>query len=360
MYFPNINFLRALAALLVLVYHVIELAPWPAFPASGAALIFRIGWIGVDLFFVISGFVIGLSAIRLHREGGGDYRRTFMRRRLARIVPLYVFTCAVFLFLVRPSMLLLPWDRLAVQIGSHVAFLHNLHPWLHSSINGANWSVAAEMQFYLLAIFAVPLLSRADLRWLLAGSIAVAWLFRALAYFALRHLGDPNITFVYATQVPAMLDAFAIGICLARLQLDGTIRRWIGGRRGLALLGMAGGFAAAGYFTWNSFWSQPDYWGSGSMVVFWRTALALSFGALVLLAATLPDMTRLWLLRPLAYLGEISYGIYLWHLPVILSIKKGALGADPADMLWMTLAGVLTLATLTWHLFEKPLIQRFR
>jgi hypothetical protein len=94
MFFPNVNFLRAAAALLVLVYHVVELGPWPAFPTHGVFLLFRMGWIGVDLFFVISGFVIGLSAIRLYRDGDRSYRWTFMRRRLARIVPLYLVTAS--------------------------------------------------------------------------------------------------------------------------------------------------------------------------------------------------------------------------------------------------------------------------
>jgi peptidoglycan/LPS O-acetylase OafA/YrhL len=61
--FPLIDALRGIAALLVLIYHVIEISGWQSFPSSGIALLFRIGWIGVDLFFVISGFVIGRAAI---------------------------------------------------------------------------------------------------------------------------------------------------------------------------------------------------------------------------------------------------------------------------------------------------------
>jgi peptidoglycan/LPS O-acetylase OafA/YrhL len=96
------------------------------------------------------------------------------------------------------------------------------------------------------------------------------------------------------------------------------------------------------------------------MVIFWRTALALMFGTLVLLAAQMPDMTRVWPLRPLSYLAEISYGIYLWHLPVILSFKGNSVATTGGGMLWMVLAGVVTLSALTWHLFEKPPIRRFR
>jgi peptidoglycan/LPS O-acetylase OafA/YrhL len=360
MYFPNVNFLRAFAALLVLVYHVIELAPWSSFPTEGLPLTFRVGWVGVDLFFVISGFVIGLSAIKLYREGEADYRWTFMRRRLARIVPLYLLTGAAFIVFVRPAMLQLSWEKLAIQIGSHLVFLHNLHPWLHSSINGANWSVAAEMQFYVLAILAVPLLSRVDLRVLFGGALLIAWGFRALAYWGAHDLGNPNITFVYATQVPSMLDAFAIGICIARLHLDGTIPRLAARDHAIFPLATVCAFALGLTVVWTSYWAQTDYWGNVWMVVFWRTALALTFGALVLLAAQLPDLTRYWPLRPLNYLGEISYGIYLWHLPVILTLKRNALAANAEDMLWMTLAGVIALSMLSWHLLERPLIRRFR
>jgi len=360
MFFPNINFLRAFAALLVLVYHVIELAPWPSFPSQGAALTLRIGWVGVDLFFVISGFVIGLSAIRLYRGGDADFRATFMRRRLARIVPLYVFTGAAFLILVQPSLLLLPWKLLLVQIGAHLVFLHNLHPGLHSVINGPNWSVAAEMQFYVFAMLAVPLLSRVPVRWIFAGGLLIAWVSRALAYWLTRDLGNAHVTFVYATQVPSMADEFAVGICLARLHLDGAIPRLTARYGAWALAPAACGFAVALYVAWGVYWAHSEYWGNPWMVVFWRSALALTFGALVLLATQLPDLTRVWPLRPLAYLGEISYGIYLWHLPVILSLGKMPVAASPRSVLWLTLAGVITLAALTWHLFEKPLIRRYR
>ena len=360
MYFPNVNFLRAAAALLVLVYHVVELGPWPAFPMNGALLLFRVGWVGVDLFFVISGFVIGLSAIRLYRDGDGRYRQTFMRRRLARIVPLYIVTCIAFLVLVRPPFLQLSWERVAVQIGSHLFFLHNLHPWLHGAINGPNWSVAAEMQFYVLVILAVPLLSRLDWRWLMGTGVLIAWSSRALAFWGTRDLGNPSATFVYATQVPAMLDEFAIGICIARFHVDGMVARWTARLSALPLLVTACVFVVALYFVWDRYWASADYWASGAMVVFWRTGLALTFGALVLLAALLPDLTRLLPLRPLNYLGEISYGIYLWHLPVLLTLRNHGVAATPAILLVLTLAAVIALSAVTWRFVEQPIIRRLR
>jgi peptidoglycan/LPS O-acetylase OafA/YrhL len=121
-----------------------------------------------------------------------------------------------------------------------------------------NWSVAAEMQFYVLAILAVPLLARLDVRSLFVGGLLVAWGFRALAYWGTRDLGNPNTTFVYATQVPSMLDAFAIGTCIARLHLDGTIKRWAARHGALPLLATACGLVVALYFVWNSFWAHAN------------------------------------------------------------------------------------------------------
>ena len=126
------------------------------------------------------------------------------------------------------------------------------------------------------------------------------------------------------------------------------------------LLANGGAFLLVLYLAWTSYWAHANYWDNAWMVVFWRSALALSFGALVLLAAQLPDLTRYRPMRPLNYLGEISYGIYLWHLPVILWLKRNAPAATAQDMLWMTLAGVIALSMLSWHLLERPLIRRFR
>jgi peptidoglycan/LPS O-acetylase OafA/YrhL len=356
MYFPNINLLRAFAALLVLVYHVIELGPWPDFPASGALLTFRAGWVGVDLFFVISGFVIGLSAIRLYREGDGDYRRTFMRRRLARIVPLYLVSSVAFLIVVQPAVLSLPWSKLAVQLASHLLFLHNLHPALHGAINGPNWSVAAEMQFYVLVTLAVPLLSRIDPRALLAGGLLIAWRSRALACWAARDLGNPFCTFVYATQVPSMLDAFAIGLAIARLHLDGALARWTAQSPWPPLIGAAFLFTIALDVVWETYWSHADYWGDAAMVIFWRTGLAATFGALVLFASLLPNVARF--VPPLDYLGDVSYGIYLWHLPVILTLTAHSPTGSPLTLLAWTLALAIALSALSWHLLERPIIRR--
>ena len=80
----------------------------------------------------------------------------------------------------------------------------------------------------------------------------VAWGFRALAFWGTQGLGQPAATFVYATQVPAMLDAFAIGLCIARLHLDGTMARWVArSAHASGLIATAAAFAVVLHFTWR-------------------------------------------------------------------------------------------------------------
>ena len=104
-YFDNINLLRAFAALSVVVYHVIELYPWLNFPVTGPLVWFRIGWLGVDLFFVISGFMITLTLSQLFEQQGDKFRGTYFRRRLARNEPLYLLTGFFFTLFCTPVLL---------------------------------------------------------------------------------------------------------------------------------------------------------------------------------------------------------------------------------------------------------------
>ena len=153
-HFPMIDVLRGFAAVTVIVYHVIEHLKWEAFPNSGPAVWFRLGWMSVDLFFVISGFVITMSAVRGISKSNSrrEFRREYLRRRLTRIVPLHYLTCLVYVVFVLPAMLSMP--RIGWHLWTHAAFVHNWHPATQGSINGVNWSLGVEMQFYLIVMLA--------------------------------------------------------------------------------------------------------------------------------------------------------------------------------------------------------------
>jgi peptidoglycan/LPS O-acetylase OafA/YrhL len=103
------------------------------------------------------------------------------------------------------------------------------------------------------------------------------------------------------------------------------------------------------------FWSY-EFWNEPRMITFWRTSLAAFFLCVVAAAVYLPQVARTWPLRPLWYLGEVSYGIYLWHMfAVTLLLRIPDLA--PPQALAMTLVLTIALAATSWHLIEKPILE---
>ena len=349
--FENINLLRAYAAISVVVYHVIELMQWKTFPIVGPLLAFRIGWIGVDLFFVISGFVITRSALGLWRADPSTFIRTYWAHRLARIVPLYLLTCTLWIVLFESNFFAQPMLRALWQLAAHATFTHSFWPFTYNGINGVTWTLALEMQFYLLIAFLIPwLLGARGIRVWLA-CILVAWMWRGVVVYFFHDL-EPIRIFVRIMQLPGAMDEFGAGIFLA-LWLD---------RRGKIAGGAAwlwgAGAIVTGVLCMDIFWSR-SYWDDPAMMVFWRTLLGAFFLCVVATAVHLPPLARAWPLRPVWYLGEISYGIYLWHLFAIKLCLRIP-GLTPLQALGITLGLTVLLAATSWHFLERPILDAGR
>ena len=342
--------------MLVVAYHVVTYGNWSSIPNTGVGYLLRHGSVGVDLFLTISGFVIALSALDGVSKQGPAFRRPFAVRRLARIVPLYLLTSVVYLFLVNPGMLLSK-SAVAVHIGSHLLFVHNLFVATHGSINGPSWSVALEMQFYLAIMLAAPWLARTNALRMLLYAIAVAALWRFVTTLVLvPGVATPHIQFIYSTQLPGVIDEFAVGIALALAVQRNTNRvaNWLTpswrhfaawSRLAVALLAVAIRLDRAFFF-----------WDYQSMVVGWRLLLATGFAALLGAAITFPWAGRR-LLAPLRYVGDISYGIYLWHILVLMALMQNIPALGGALLMTYTLLGTVVLAALTWHLVVRPNLQ---
>jgi peptidoglycan/LPS O-acetylase OafA/YrhL len=358
LYFDTIDVLRGFAALSVVIYHLIEHLKWQAFPVSGPLVWFRLGWMGVDLFFVISGFVIGLSAFaEIDKSGVNNFRKPFMRRRLARIVPLHYLTMLVFVVFVAPELL---FTHFWLNCLAHLTFLHNLDIRLHGAINGSNWSLGTEMQFYVLMLIIAPWVRQTRLLSIFVVLVATAWAWR----YGVTVLVSPTAefgsfpVFVAATQLPGMLDEFAAGLLIARLVRMPSVRHQLG--RLIVRLAIA---VAAGIFTTITmivYWRHASYWDNAWMVTSWRSLLALSFALILLTIISIPVSGFIRrMLAPFFYLGTISYGIYLWHLPVLLALKRMD-WLSPAPLASLCVILTCLFASISWHFFEKPLIERFR
>ena len=277
---------------------------------------------------------------------------------MARIVPLHYLTMFVFVVFISPELL---FTNFWTNFGSHLLFVHNLNVNLHGAINGSNWSLATEMQFYVLMLLVAPWI-RTGRWWAIAAvfiGTAWAWRYGVTLFVQQSSQLGPFPVFVAATQLPGMLDEFVAGLLLARLVRSELGKKLLEGGVSvqvvfLALAVIVLSVTMAIYWRYASFWNYP------LMVTMWRSLLALSF-ALVLLFAISIKVTGVprKILSPLFYLGTISYGIYLWHLPVLLSLKRLA-WINPSVALALGVGLTCVFASVSWHFFEQPLMKRLK
>ncbi len=111
-------------------------------------------------------------------------------------------------------------------------------------------------------------------------------------------------------------------------------------------------------FTWAIYQRNGIYWPYPGMVIFWRTLFGASLALVVVAACAVDDAWFLTLTAPLRYLGTISYGIYLWHVSILLLVKPFLIhwpSAGCAAILGLT----ILLAAASWHLFERPILRRY-
>lgn len=348
---PALDGLRGIAILLVLVVHthVSPSSDWPSllvyFAQSG-------GWMGVDLFFVLSGFLITGILVRSRSTPG--YFRNFYARRALRIWPLYYLTL-VFAFILAPHIQGFVAVGLPGNAPVWMLFLENVPIGLLNPPETAFdhlWSVAVEEQFYLVLPLLVVALSPRRLPWALAAAVGLAVAFRVALYVA------GSAPFASYMLMPTRMDGFAIGGLLA---LGLASPMWRGRLAGAAIpvASLAGILLLAIGVTRYSFGnSDPGVWTWGYTVV------AAFFGSLLVLAVTSPRVGRALSARWLRLFGKYSFAIYLLHYPIwrliLLNLwRQPVFGSMiPADLLSWALMATISLAIgwLCWNLIERHVL----
>lgn len=344
--------IRGAAILMVLAHHLASSLKHE-FRIDGTLLdVVSLGWAGVDLFFVLSGFLI--TGILHDSKGGGCYFRNFYMRRALRIFPLY-FGALLTLALLRAA-----WPEAGLYGSANPlwmwAYLSNIVIAVQGfgafGIADHFWSLAIEEQFYLAWPFAVYLLDRRRLMMLALAMCLGAPLLRAAALL----LGAGE-AFVYVL-TPLRVDPLAAGAFVAlAMRGPGGIEALAGPARRTAVLALAGLLLiVAG--------SEGERHGA-PMQVLGHFLLAVLFAAGLVVALT-SSLQRL-LARPvMCWFGKYSYGLYVWHpmlwIIVFHSEPARALrgGSGPAELLLsvaVALAGTLALTLLSWHLLERPFLQ---
>lgn len=361
---PELDGLRGLAILMVILCHYVGNADhtvlgfWP----HRALTTFTAGWSGVDLFFVLSGFLIG--GILLDARHSPHYFRAFYLRRVFRILPLYygwtllfgVFA-ALALWLAPGRTPLTSHDLLEVPL--HLLFLQNIWigmqpwPWIWFAVT---WSLAVEEQFYLIAPILIRFISLRTLVPLLIAIVAAAPALRFLLY---RWTGNP---FSASFPMPSRADALAWGILLAIAWRQPRFRAALAARS--ALLWRSLVFLFLGVLALLWWLAHPAGLITVTIGVTW---LALFYSCLLLtvLSQTGSYLAAVMRWRWLGHLGVISYCVYILHDTfnfiahrILLHSRPQLYDFQGVAVTLLALALTLIVATISWRFFEKPLIRR--
>lgn len=372
---PAIDGLRGLSAVLVAIFHCWVFTDARLGGGDLRALVAAFGR-GVDFFFVISGFVLFLPVVR-HGGRFGDVR-AYLVRRAARIVPAYYVSLFIQAFTVRwLTGFPLPFSTLGgwIVIVAHLLFLQHELPaslaraagfWgnvMGFGVNGVVWSLSVEALFYVtLPLVAAPFFRR-PLR-AIAIALAASLVWRLLALNApalLSSSGNATAAPRLLDQFPAYLGHFAFGMAAAMVYVRAVRERpW----RLPAPVTTALAIALCGLLLWTLVVHGHGIGRSLSMArQLQEIAPALVFALLLTLAAIAPVGPLAVLARPsMRWLGDVSYGVFLWHQPMILALRRHLpLVRDKGDasfglMLLLVIPASLLLGWLSRRYVEEPAI----
>jgi peptidoglycan/LPS O-acetylase OafA/YrhL len=341
--------LRGVAVLWVVLFHYLVLREGKfADPLIDAIIAFRPlhvlirnGYLGVDLFFLITGFLLTLPWFKHALEGKpAPSIREFYRRRVRRIVPAYYVQLAFLAIVCLP--VLMSWRFVKAELAfvianlvAHATFLHYTSPLTSASltINGALWTLAIEFQYYLLLPFIAPLF----VRW--PRSTFAAFVTAALAWrYGSAHGFEPLVDFykmlsahwntpearlraLISTQLPGYLAHFAVGILCGRAWLAKRVRR--PGAIPAAALAVATALSCLALFGFLA--AGRDLAGEHTWLLF-----PILMGAAMFCAVSCQPKwgDRLLGAPPIAWAGKVSYSTYLYHVPLLLLFNKLLPAAD--------------------------------
>lgn len=312
-YIPQLEALRGVAVSSVLAFHL------GVFPA---------GWMGVPLFFVLSGYLItgGLLATR----DKPDYFRNFFWKRSVRILPLY------YAYLVINACLLVAMGKSLDGYGWYLAYLGNIAVGIGQGTGvgatGHLWSLAVEQQFYFLWPIIVILFRRV---WIAA---TIAFVAAPLSREILLVYTNP---YVAITSLPSCMDMLAAGAIVACTK----------DRRVFAFMTILGTALLAYCMVQISFWdlAHTEAWASKAHLLY--SAVALLAGPLVATAHKVPYLK----FSPLEWIGKISYSMYIWQLMVILILERLHVDGVPFVVLGVVITTIISW--LSWRLIEQPFLK---
>lgn len=344
-YIPQLDGLRAIAIIGVMLFH------WRV-PGL------NLGWAGVNLFFVLSGFLI--TGILLDTKKNPHYFRNFYARRFLRIFPIYYLGLAIVIIIA----LAFGW-RIG-DVWYYLFYVQNHHLALNNWIVNFpplfdhTWSLAIEEQFYILWPLIVYALDVKKLKVVTVILYILALLTRAILMFSTDNL---NLQFML---LPTQVDALAAGAFLAIIARESKARdrlcRWSNG----ILLVSGAGLIALALFTGSTTYWSPGKWSSSEADLPLFSLMAVFFASLISTSIfSSPPLQWALGLSWLRHIGKISYGLYLYHYPVFTladMLMNKTVHGKPSILysitgMVVTIGLTYVIANLSWKWFETPILK---
>jgi peptidoglycan/LPS O-acetylase OafA/YrhL len=356
---PELDGIRGIAIGMILITHFFAVITVPGSHLAYAFVPLRLTWTGVDLFFVLSGFLIG--GILLDARASSNYFRVFYTRRFFRIVPIY----AVLLLSVYFATAL--WQAGVLRgfyeiFGNHLPwlsfalFLQNFEMTLRNTWGifplGVTWSLAVEEQFYLTLPLLIRFLPRRALLAVIFLGIGLAPVLRTVF-----HSLSPHNLWAWYTLMPCRADALLLGVLAAIALREPRWRNFLLNHRRLLSYALFFLLAGVAILVWRGPGASTPL-----MVTAGFTWMALFYLSILLHAVLFPGS---WIGHCLRWgwlrgLGIIAYGTYLFHefflglffgrLPFIRSWREFGVSM-------LALAFTIVFCRLSWLYFEKPLVK---
>jgi peptidoglycan/LPS O-acetylase OafA/YrhL len=372
---PELDGLRGLAILLVVVWHYFYFYPdsnhHPTAFLQKLYVYFErciaIGWSGVDLFFVLSGFLIG--GILLDVQTSQLYFKTFYLRRFFRIIPIYYLWLILYVLLAVLSVVggwhagALGEPKIWYDVGAHFLFLQNLGFVHYSGVGAAwfvsTWSLAVEEQFYLVAPSIVRWLSS---RALVGFLVSVFLLTPFLRVFVHNHFPQTVSLDPAYILMPCRADCLAMGMLLAILWRKPQSHRWL--QNNPLIIYLLGGIFLIGVVLLEAYSPSHHSMVMQSVGFSW---IAIFFGLILILALASPrgPIASLARISWLHELGRVSYCLYIIHQAVNLFCHALLQPTPGGTAGWKVLAVPTVafglsygIARLSWTFLEQPLLHR--
>jgi peptidoglycan/LPS O-acetylase OafA/YrhL len=362
----SIDALRGVAALGVVLYHAVlqtqngvpqNLFEWPV---KVGVFLSSLGYIGVFLFFVISGFCIHLQWAKTRAAGETPTIQfgSFWRRRFRRLYPPYLLALALFLLLAALSSGIDVTHFFVYDLVMHLLMLHNLDPHTCYSINGVFWTLAVEEQLYLA--YFLLLFLRTRWGWgptlIICGLARVGWFFFGHAFWLTTGVGIPVPEAAASHWFTWALGALAVEATFGLVQLPKWCRSlWLGG---LAIV-VASAVSVLLPFTPKdtllhglSWMLMHPMWGFGFFVMVNRAVTAER--------SWVPKLYQPRLVTIAATLGVFSYSLYLTHELVIIQSWRFTIQWLPPmlNTLLITVPATVAFAWLFYRFCEKPYMRK--